>query len=105
MELYEIQTDHILVNQDDTISLNNGEVIGISIEVLSTSGTDLKYGLNESPKIDLTVAGTRSRAYGGFSLNGNPGVYRGNLQIKFASNTNPQALVILTRFVPTPICV
>lgn len=105
MELYELITDHIIVtetsSQDPVILSDN--VIGFSIEVLSDSASALLYGLNEAPKISMVV-GNAARAYGGFVIEGKPGLYRGQIQTRFV-NAGGRALLIITRLkIAEPIC-
>jgi len=105
MELYELVTDHIIVTNEssqDPIILDNN-VIGFSVEVLSDSASALLYGLNEAPKISMIV-GNAARAYGGFVIEGKPGLYRGQIQTRFV-NAGGRALVIITRLnTAEPIC-
>ena len=102
--VYEVRCDHILLTkQVDTIELNDF-VIGIQLRVLSTSGEpNMTYGLNEAAgKVPLTASDLPA-SYGGFHVDGVPTIYRGELNYAFASNTNPRALLVITRLNPVPV--
>lgn len=103
MKGYKVVVDHIPIGgangQADQISLNDGYIIGISIENLNASTDNLKYGINENPKI-LVEPGDPARSYGGFECCGVPCYYVGYLKWAFETDTAPSGLVILTRIVP-----
>jgi len=102
--VYEVKCDHIQLNtQDGTVTLDE-YVIGIQIRVLASSGEpNMTYGLNEAAgKVPLSSADLPA-SYGGFHVDGVPAVYRGELNWRFESNTNPKGLAVLTRLVPRPV--
>lgn len=102
MKGYKIVADHIPIGgstQSDQISLNGGYIIGISVENLNASQDDLKYGINEGPKI-LMEPGDPARQYGGFECCGVPCYYEGYLKWAFQSANAPSGLVIITRIMP-----
>lgn len=104
MKGYKIVTDHNLIGganggQSGQISLNGGYIIGISIENLNASQDNLKYGINEGPKV-LVEPGDPARAYGGFDCCGVPCYYDGYLKWAFETNTKPSGLVIISRIEP-----
>lgn len=102
--VFEIKFDHILLNtQTGTITLDDF-CIGVQIRVLASSGEpNMTYGLNEAAgKVPLNVNDLPG-SYGGFHVDGVPCIIRGELNYRFATNTAPRGLVVLTRLVPVPV--
>ncbi len=98
MKGFRIQHNHVLLtDQIGEYSLNEeGYVVGVSIEILSTStATDLTYGFDEPPKIPI-AQGEGARAYGGFESCNVPCWYKGIIKWSFATAVNCRGLLIIT---------